>query len=306
MDEQISHNSALQRAASALEGLSVGDAFGEQFFFRSNLRQRLTSGQVAPGEWFFTDDTNMALSIYAILRQCQQIDQDKLAQSFGLHFDAERGYGHGARNLLRAIVHGDHWRTAAKAMFGGQGSFGNGSAMRIAPLGAYFADDLPRCAEQARLSAEVTHAHDEGIVGGIAAALAAAVASSLRGSETPSRADFIDRVLPYVPPSEVRSRLTRARDMQAGEPVHRAVHILGNGSQISAQDTVAFCIWCAGEQLANYEQALWMTASAAGDVDTNCAIVGGIVSAYTGIEGIPDAWRLAREPLPEWAFQEEI
>jgi ADP-ribosylglycohydrolase len=37
-----------------------------------------------------------------------------------------------------------------------------------------------------------------------------------------------------------------------------------------------------------------------GDVDTTCAITGGIVAAYTGLDGIPADWLSAREPLPGW------
>ncbi len=33
-------------------------------------------------------------------------------------------------------------------------------------------------------------------------------------------------------------------------------------------------------------------------------IVGGIVAAYTGFEGIPQEWWQSREPLPEWPFHE--
>jgi ADP-ribosylglycohydrolase len=76
--------------------------------------------------------------------------------------------------------------------------------------------------------------------------------------------------------------------------------MLGNGTGLSAQDTVPFVLWCAGEHLDDYEQALWLTASGAGDVDTTCAMVGGIVILYTGVQNIPAAWRQAREPLPDW------
>jgi ADP-ribosylglycohydrolase len=47
--------------------------------------------------------------------------------------------------------------------FGGNGSFGNGAAMRVAPLGAYFAADPDRAAAEARLQAEITHSHVEGM-----------------------------------------------------------------------------------------------------------------------------------------------
>jgi ADP-ribosylglycohydrolase len=69
---------------------------------------------------------------------------------------------------------------------------------------------------------------------------------------------------------------------------------------------VPFVLWCAGEQLASYEAALWLTVQGLGDIDTNCAMVGGIVAAFTGAEGIPAAWKTAREPLPAWVFFGEI
>ncbi len=49
---------------------------------------------------------------------------------------------------------------------------------------------------------------------------------------------------------------------------------------------------------------MWLTVSGLGDRDTTCAIVGGIVSMFTGAEGIPSEWREAREPLPDWPFEE--
>jgi len=54
----------------------------------------------------------------------------------------------------------------------------------------------------------------------------------------------------------------------------------------------------AARHLSDYQEAMWTTVSARGDIDTNCAIVGGIVALYVGAEGLPDLWRQAREPLP--------
>lgn len=300
-----SHSSAkpIMRARLSLEGLSVGDVYGEQAFNLRRLQAQIVTQNIPSGAWRYTDDTNMALSIYELLRLDGAIDQDKLAKSFARHFDPSRGYGHGARRLLMEIQNGGDWRVLARQMFGGQGSYGNGAAMRIAPLGAYFADDLDKVVEQARLSSEVTHAHPEGIAGGIAVAVAAAVAWRSAGNDAPNRAAFIDQVIPYVPESEVRSKLNRARDMGSNTSLDGVISQLGNGSEISAQDTVPFCLWAAGEFLSNYERALVTTAHARGDIDTNCAIVGGIVAVYTGIDAIPMLWRGAREPLPAWIDQ---
>jgi ADP-ribosylglycohydrolase len=109
----------------------------------------------------------------------------------------------------------------------------------------------------------------------------------------------------YVPGGFVREKLRHARNLAPDASIMLAISALGNGALISAQDTVPFVLWCAGEKLDNYEEAIWQTASAGGDIDTTCAMVGGIVAMYTGIEGIPAEWIQAREPLPEWAFAED-
>ena len=197
------------------------------------------------------------------------------------------------------------WPVFVKRLFHGQGAYGNGAAMRVAPLGAYFADDLEVGAQQARLSAEVTHAHDEGIVGAMAVAVATALAFQLRAQAIPSRPEFLDRVLAHLPNSEVREKVRHARNLPEGASVQLAVSALGNGTGVSAQDTVPFVLWCAAERLASYEEALWLTVSGLGDRDTTCAMVGGIVACYTGEDEIPAAWREAREPLPRW-YETEV
>ena len=158
--------------------------------------------------------------------------------------------------------------------------------------------------ENARLSSEVTHSHPEGIAGAIAVAIAAAVAWRIRGQEF-TRQTFIDQILPYVPESDVKKGIRLARELPSDVPVWpNIIGQIGNGSGISAQDTVPFVLYCAGERLNQYEEAIWFTASGSGDVDTTCAMVGGIVALYSGIESIPAEWIQAREPLPQWAFSE--
>jgi ADP-ribosylglycohydrolase len=301
------HEMRLARARVALEGLSVGDGFGEQFFYLTPDRaaSHIEYRAMPLRSWEYTDDTQMALSIYSVLLRFGEIDQERLIQDFARHYEPRRKYGASMRGLFTQIVAGVGWQKAASSLFDGQGSYGNGAAMRAAPLGAYFADDLDMAVENARRSAEVTHSHEEGIAGAIAVTIAAAFAWRLRGESTLlSSSEFIDRVISYVPTSEVRSKLREARDLRPSLGAGIVAAMLGNGSQISAPDTVPFAIWCAIEHLTNFEDALWATTSVGGDMDTNCAIVGGIIACYTGVEGIPQAWRESREALPEWAFME--
>ena len=293
----------LKAARLALEGLSVGDGLGDQFFSARGMEQ-LVQRVLPDGVWPYTDDTNMALSVYESLRLHGTIQPDALAMSFGEHYDNQRKYGSSMHNLLRAYAEGSSW-SLAQSLFEGQGSYGNGAAMRIAPLGAYFAEDLNTVAEQARISALVTHTHPEGIAGAVAVAIAAALATQLRGNSAPTRPEFLQMILPHVPDSEVKSRLARAITLQTNHVAHIAL-MLGNGSMISAQDTVPYALWCAASHLNNFEEALWLTASGFGDMDTNCAIVGGIVACFVGEAGLPEEWLARRESLPAWALGEDL
>ena len=304
-ENDVKSTRAIDRALDALDGLSVGDAFGEQFFVEEPeglIRDRT----VPKPPWFWTDDTAMAISLLPILLRYGAIEQDLLASSFGItyRYDSRRGYGAAMHQLLPEYLHGTEWRKLAPALFGGQGSFGNGAAMRVAPIGAYFADDLGAVVHQAALSAEITHAHPEAAAGAIAVAVATAIACTTREEGEPiSQADYLASVLAEVPDSEVRRRLTAAARLSPLTTITEAVEVLGNGSGITAQDTVPFCVWCASQHLDDFEGALWQTVAGLGDRDTTCAIVGGIVGARGGLDSIPPRWFASREPLPHWVYE---
>ena len=283
---------ALENALLALQGLSVGDAFGECFFSASG--EFLRNRDLPPSPWAWTDDTHMAVSIVETLRDHGQIQQDALAGAFAKRFIAEpyRGYGKGAFAVLGRIARGEDWRMAAPKLFG-YGSYGNGAAMRAAPIGGFFGGDPSRAASEAQLSAAVTHAHAEGQAGAMAVAAAAALAAG-RGDIAGRK--LMQETLPYVPAGETRNRIAASLDIPA-EEFDEAVSVLGTGWEVSAQDTVPFCLWCAAHCLYDFEGAMWRTVAGMGDRDTTCAIVGGIVALSS--RQVPGAWIARREPLPE-------
>jgi ADP-ribosylglycohydrolase len=293
------HASRLARAELALDGLSVGDAFGEQFFVNPAVVDQLITERALPrSPWRYTDDTEMAAAIVDVLSQRGAIDQDLLAGAFARRWSQEpdRGYGSGAIRILHEITLGTPWREAARSAFGGQGSFGNGGAMRVAPLGAYFADDLDALVAHARASAEVTHAHPDGQAGAIAAALGAAYGWRWRNDRASlGGAKLLEWVLALTPPSDTRTMLERARALRPEDGVEVAMWTLGTGARVSAADTVPFALWCAARHLDAFEEAMWTTVSGLGDRDTTCAIAGGIVALSAGRASIPAAWLEARE-----------
>lgn len=304
------HQERLARARRSLEGLSIGDAFGERFFvdpviIETRLRSRTVE---RPGPWRWTDDTAMAISVVETLHEHGALEASALARSFLERYRREpwRGYGAGMHRLFEALAEGADWQVVARTLFDG-GSFGNGAAMRVAPIGAYFAEDLDAVVEAARRSAIVTHAHEEGQAGAIAIAVAAAAAWQTRAlPESEAREQLFDEVLDLTPEGETRDGIDKARNTKLDFRVEMAVGRLGNGSRISSQDTVPYCLWCIARHLRDYEAALWTTVSGLGDRDTTCAIVGGVVAMATDEPAFPPQWLAQREPLAGIPLDDDV
>lgn len=287
---------ALARARRSVQALAVGDAFGERFFGPpERVTPRIRDRALPPTPWRYTDDTAMAISVYETLAAHARIVQDDLAERFARSYarDPMRGYGAGAHQLLSHLCQGGSWRLVAPAMFGGQGSFGNGGAMRVAPVGAFHAQDPEAAARDASLSAEVTHAHPEGIAGAVAVAVAASVAGAGGGGF--DRAALFDAALAHTPASRTRDGIDRARKLPDATSVAEAAELLGNGSQIAAFDTVPLCLWLVARHPDDFEAAMWSAVEALGDRDTTCAIVAGVLA---GRAAPPAAWIDATETLP--------
>jgi ADP-ribosylglycohydrolase len=285
------------RARLSFEGLSVADAFGEKLLHAGPVARSLALEHhtVPAGPWMWTDDTAMALSIVETLEASDGIDVEQLAQRFARRYyaDPARGYGGAAHEVLSAIAAGEPFSVAAHRLFDGQGSMGNGGGMRSAPIGAFFCDDLDAVVEHAARSAAPTHTHPDGVAGAIAIAVAAA--SVFAGERDPRT--LIERVVDRTPAGATRDGLRRSISMLAEEHITVAAE-LGNGSRVISSDTIPFAVWCAATHLADYTGACWSCVEVGGDIDTTCAMVGGIVAGAVGIEGIPADWRASREPLP--------
>lgn len=198
-----------------------------------------------------------------------------------------------------------------------EGSCGNGAAMRVAPMGAFLAqrsthskdiDEYGMTWDErflivcSVLQAEVTHDHDEGIAGSIAiAALSNMVTKQfLYPEEGMSIAKMYDKLLHLVPASQVSSQIAVAKTLSFNTPIGKAVEVLGNGTHVTCQDTVPLCVWLALKHLSQdkpeemYEKAIIETSMAFGDVDTNCAIVGGIVGI---VSPAPVKWKNFCQPM---------
>jgi ADP-ribosylglycohydrolase len=201
--------------------------------------------------------------------------------------------------LLNALRAGQDWREARHSVFR-NGSFGNGSAMRVGPLGAYLHDaPADEVVAQADLSANVTHSHPEGRAGAVAVALAAWLAARGRQAAPRNGSDLLRAVAARLPDGLAVTRgMLKAAELRHDTPLLEAVETLGNGRRVSCQDTVPLALWLALNHLDSYERAVRKAIAAGGDTDTTAAIVGSIVAAYGGVACIPRRWLALVEPIP--------
>lgn len=103
----------MERVQLSLHGLGLGDALGEMLSYQAQAApRRLRENDLPAGPWFHTDDTEMAISIAAVLKAHGRVDQDPLAKRFARRYerDPERGYGKMTRIQLRDIMAGAKWR----------------------------------------------------------------------------------------------------------------------------------------------------------------------------------------------------
>ena len=292
-------NNYQKRSYEVLKGLSVGDAFGESFSYGyERIRERLKDGMPEVNLWW-TDDTAMAIGIHQCLTEHGKVKQDALAKIFHKNYlrEPDRGYGRMAAHML-SQMNKKAWQLLTTEAFDG-GSMGNGSAMRIPPLGVWFAEDYDTVVKQAKLSAQITHFHPEGIAGAIAVALTSAAAFNTRNlSAQNARSEIHEVVMSNTPKSATKEMITSSFSIGLKKTIAEAVSELGNGANITCVDTVPFVIWNSLRCLDDLKEGMLSSVEAGGDCDTNTAMVAGIITARLGEEALPQEWMKKLEKLP--------
>ena len=131
------------RFSGCLLGLALGDAMGAPFEGSPPGEKSLKH---LPAALTYTDDTEMAMGVAESLAAKKGFNQKDMAERFVKNFNPRRGYGPGTIAVLNLIGQGIPWDRANRMVFP-QGSFGNGAAMRAAPIGLFFYRDTEKLKE---------------------------------------------------------------------------------------------------------------------------------------------------------------
>jgi poly(ADP-ribose) glycohydrolase ARH3 len=280
-------------------GCLVGTAIGDALGARREGRGMSTSEDIAAlaetlKQFIYTDDTHMTIGIAESLIERKGFDGEHMARTFIENYEAEpwRGYGPGPPMVFRMIKSGEPWNRAANGLYGG-GSLGNGSAMRVAPIGLLYSRNPEKLREIAYRSSSITHSHELGQEGAGLQAYAVALAVNTPSNEDIDKEVFLCQLRDFVQHQLYKEKIARIREMVREQDKVRVVDVLGNG--IEAPRSVPTAIYCFLTQPQSYRDTVTYAISLGGDTDTIAAMAGAISGAYLGIEAIPSGWRMKLE-----------
>lgn len=285
------------RAIGSVVGSAIGDALGAGYEF-APVEPRLIPymkggglGNFAPGEW--TDDTTMALGILLALAQhgftLAALDSMGPYWLRWLHSDPA-DIGIHTRMVLEHVPEpptAQHLMAASQAMHKRNGqSGGNGSLMRIAPVGATsILISESKTVKFAKLSSSLTHWDPNA---GIAAALwALAIRDTVLSGELPS--DWMG-YLPRV--CETKEQLTEWKSYIDTALSKHPNFFSPNGYTVTALQAAIAVVEDVRELPPEnlFAEGLYRIIRIGDDTDTTAAILGGLLGAWAGYEELPEEW----------------
>ena len=281
-----------------LLGTFVADALGARWEGAESVdlgqaRRRLEMSLTAD-ELRYTDDTQLTLALAEHLCTHPDIDPASLVTTFLEHFEDWRGYARGMHGIVAAWRQGMPPEAAATAVFP-DGSFGNGAAMRVAPVGALHAGDPARAEGAATRQSLLTHAHPVGVDAAVAQARAVATAAAT-GSF--SLAD-LEAARDHCTTADLRDCLHSAVDQAARWTPQADVRQVAAavGTDVRASHSVAAALWVAAVA-ENLTDAVVLALALGGDCDTIGAMACAVVGAAQGASAIPAEWTERLEDGP--------
>ena len=271
-------------------GSALGDAIGELAFFHPH-KETLCAHLEKLETYHYTDDTAMSIGIADSIAKAGCLDEKGLGETFRANFKREpwRGYASGPPTVFSMVEElGITYVEAAQRLFGGSGSFGNGSAMRVVPVGLVF-HDFPDLYEMARVSAVVTHAHPLGIDGAAVQSKAVALAVQHDPEDTFPSDAFVQDLLGFARTPQMRDKMREVGDLisSRADPSVAAQRL---GRTVAVHESLPFALYSFLRHPKSFEECLWCAILNGGDRDTLGAMACAISGAYMGIKAIPKSW----------------
>ena len=218
-----------------------------------------------------------------------------MTQTFIKNYEEEpwRGYASGPPTVFRMINRGLAWDEASKRLFNGMGSYGNGAAMRVAPVGLLYYDDPERLRSIAHAQGKITHAHELGMEGAAIQAYSIALAVKASPSKELDVYNFLGEIKDFTKSEVYKQKIEKCLELLDETDERRVVQELGNG--IEAFNSVPTAIYSFLRNRHSFKGSVIYAIGLGGDTDTIGAMTGAISGAYHGVEKIPKEWRSGLE-----------
>ncbi|MDA8424460.1 MAG: ADP-ribosylglycohydrolase family protein [Nitrospiraceae bacterium] len=268
----------------SLIGTAIGDSLGARFEGAPVIRD---VNDIGPR---YTDDTAMMIGVAESLIDRKGFDYWHMAERFVQNYEREpwRRYGSGPPRIFRMMQNGRMgFGMLDRDLYPG-GSFGNGGAMRVGPVGLLYYDDPRSIREIAYHTAGITHSNELALEGAAIQACAVALAVLADPVDIKSK-EFLGALRMFTKPGPYQEKLKLIIKLLDENPsIKEIVNVLGNG--IEALRSVPTAIY-SFLSTPDFESAVLYAVSLGGDTDTIGAMTGAISGACYGVEGIPAQWR---------------
>lgn len=281
---------------NVLLGTAIGDALGVPFETKLVNYETLMQWdgetflgsehhKLEPGQ--FSDDTQMSLMVAESLVSNNGFKPEDLAARYVEWMSSGRARGWGKTTLaaVQNLMAGKPYTESGIA-----GSTGNGTAMRAAPFGVFYRDDLETLIKVVKIDSAITHASEEAEAGALAIALAAAYAARKEFKRNDPASVLLEKIHPHLPDSKVKNTIYSLDSLISSPfiPPAQALKVLGTKANV--KETVPAALYCFLKCKKGFWEAVETAIRAGGDTDTTAAIVGALCGARDGTMDMLDSW----------------
>ena len=300
----------LDKFSGTLLGVAIGDTLGQPFegMLREQIQAKVNNFQefVKKNKKLFstyTDDTQLTIHTARALIEGSGFNIDNFVKAYVNWLnDPPIGPGYGCLISSKKLKYGIPWKEAAS------NSGGNGTAMRVSPIGLFYNNEPEELKKVAHQSSIITHSHPAAAASAIVIARAISYLVGKNPENGFSRDEFFNTIIESISDSnepiwnEFISILNKVQE-NVGTPINSG---LIKFSQIGVKSpffieeylgkafvhpyaisTVACAIFIFINKLNSFEDCIYELASAGGDSDTIGAIGGSLAGAYFGMKNIP-------------------
>ncbi len=300
-EEKCRMNSNSDRVSNAIKGCLLGTAIGDAIGlpFEGLSRRRIGRAHSVidrhhfiAGRGMISDDTeHTCIVARSLIASGGDVDESARHMSRQLRLWLlllPAGAGKATISAVVKLLLGYHHSRS------GVFSAGNAPAMRSAIIGVCYGHDADKMQEMVRACARITHTDPRAEFGALAVALAAYFSSVSNGQDCEPQhyCHHLENILPPDAHELLKLIQNSAESVQRGESTETFASSIGCsrgvGGYVYSTVPVALHAWMAHPE--DFRSAVGAVVKCGGDTDTTAAIVGGIVGARTGKQGIPFDW----------------